>query len=50
MSISSNSDEEMPNTPPEIEEAVNVILSNLLPEKSRNKYELTYKLFMKWKT
>jgi len=36
-------------TPPEIKKAATNACNNLLPEKSRTKYETTYKKFMDWR-
>src|SRR5699024_3808885 len=38
-----------PSTPPNITEAAQVRSLNLLPEKSRKKYEQVYKTFMDWR-
>lgn len=44
---SGNSDTE--NTPPEIIETATNACLNLLPQKSRQKYEICYKRFMEWR-
>ena len=36
-------------TPPEIAQAAKSVALNLLPEKSRSKYEMQYELFSKWR-
>jgi hypothetical protein len=35
-------------TPPEIREAGNVAIQNLLPTKSRKRYEVLYEKFVQW--
>ena len=37
------------HTPPEVAEAAKAIGKNLLPSKSKAKYETTYKKFMEWR-
>lgn len=43
-----DSDEEI-LTPPDIENAAKQVSLNLLPEKSRKKYEIVFKTFMDWR-
>jgi hypothetical protein len=42
-------DEEMCETPQDILEQAKLISSNLLPNKSKDRYELEYSLFCKWR-
>ena len=46
--MSSDSDELM-CTPPEIIEKAKTAIDNLLPRKSRERYEIVYQKFMEWK-
>lgn len=46
--IMESSDSEFNLTPPSILEAANVASLNLVPEKSKQKYTLSYNLFMEW--
>lgn len=46
--MNSNSEDELLCTPPELREAANATLQNLLPEKSQNKYKGVYKNFQDW--
>lgn len=50
MSSDSESDDVMMTTPPDIKNAAQEVLQNLLPEKSRQKYDKTYNDFMLWKS
>lgn len=36
------------NTPPEIRQAANVAMANILPAKSKDRYELAYNKFLSW--
>lgn len=45
----SDSENDIPNTPPEIQEAASVASLNLLPEKSRKLYMTTYDAFLNWR-
>jgi hypothetical protein len=44
-----DSDEDLPNTPPEVKEAANLVTLELLPLKSRARYEREYDMFMRWR-
>ncbi len=48
MSDSESADSYFQGTPPEIAESAKTITLNLLPEKSKNKYEKQYKIFCEW--
>lgn len=51
MSISSDDDEIfLQSTPPDIVANAENAINNLLPSKSREKYEAVYQTFMDWKT
>lgn len=50
VSMSSENDVEMCETPLDIRDAATTVADNLLPEKSRKQYEKSYKDFMDWKT
>lgn len=41
-------DSDFPNTPPDVAEQANIVTLNLLPEKSRDKYETQYRKFITW--
>lgn len=43
-----NLDSENEYTPPEIINAAKITLSNLVPNKSRNKYEMIYNITFSW--
>lgn len=45
----SSSENEDLFTPPELKEAAQTVILNLLPEKSKHKYNKTYEEFMEWK-
>lgn len=44
-----NNGDILPNTPPHIVEAANLATLDLLPVKSKARYEKEYELFMKWR-
>src|SRR3978361_232085 len=44
-----SSDSELELTPPNITEAAKITSLGLLPEKSKKKYESSYKRFLEWK-
>lgn len=46
--MNSDSEDELLCTPPEIRQVANVTIQNLLPEKSKNKYNVVYKNFQDW--
>lgn len=46
---SENSENEVPNTPPEIRAAADAASLDLLPKKSRSNYEVAYKHLMDWR-
>lgn len=46
----SSSDSEDLKTPAELKETAQTVIENLLPEKSRNKYNKTYEEFLHWKS
>lgn len=48
MSESESSDESMNGTPPDIRATANEMYETLVPQKSKTKYECTYKKFMDW--
>lgn len=48
--MSSNSDEDISCTPPEIRQKAGKAEESLLPEKSRKRYEETFKTFKNWCT
>lgn len=48
MSDSDSDDISLPCTPPELRSVVNVALSGLIPEKSKNQYEKCYTEFKNW--
>lgn len=43
-----SSDDEVSSTPPNLTDAANSVISNLLPEKSRRQYENAYQQFKEW--
>ena len=43
-----DSEDELLCTPPGIRQVANVTIQNLLPEKSKNKYNVVYKNFQDW--
>lgn len=49
MNGNSDSDEEFTNTPPDLQEEASNVSLNLLPKKSRQRYEKYYELFNNWK-
>lgn len=49
MSSNSDSDDELLCTPPEIIEQAKIATDNLLPTRSRERYEIIYKRFMDWR-
>lgn len=48
MDTSSDSDDVIPNTPPELLETAQEVVDNLLPEKSKCRYNSTYENFIRW--